>query len=170
LHDDVVYLGFFFVLQDTQKFQKCCIEITVSFLVSDKKSFTSCYIFTSKHCEKCCLNLTLSCTTSALGDEPRQMLKIIRRFGKRCSCHLLLGYGNYNVWGSRARLIPRPDNRGSKHLWNIGKLLPHYTAQHPRRQSSSYSPPWEPEIWLRLHSQDSISTKRQNEKGTLILQ
>jgi hypothetical protein len=31
---------------------------------------------------------------------------------------------------------------GSKHLWNVCKLLPHYTAQHPRRQSSSYSPPW----------------------------
>jgi hypothetical protein len=29
-----------------------------------------------------------------------------------------------------------PDG-GSKHLWNVGKLLPDYTAQHPRRQSSS---------------------------------
>jgi hypothetical protein len=38
------------------------------------------------------------------------------------------------------------DNRGSKHLWNVSKLLPDYTAQHPRRQSSSYSPLWEPEI------------------------
>jgi hypothetical protein len=27
-----------------------------------------------------------------------------------------------------------------------GKLLPHYMAQHPRKQSSSYSPLWEPEI------------------------
>jgi hypothetical protein len=35
---------------------------------------------------------------------------------------------------------------GSKHLWNVGKLLPDYRAQHPRRQPSSYSPPWEPEI------------------------
>jgi hypothetical protein len=25
---------------------------------------------------------------------------------------------------------------GSKHLWNVGKLLPDYTAQHPRWQSS----------------------------------
>jgi hypothetical protein len=35
------------------------------------------------------------------------------------------------------------DDGGSKHLWNVGKLLPDYTAQQPRRQPSSYSPPWE---------------------------
>jgi hypothetical protein len=26
---------------------------------------------------------------------------------------------------------------GSKHLWNVGKILPDYMAQHPRRRSSS---------------------------------
>jgi hypothetical protein len=31
-------------------------------------------------------------------------------------------------------------------LWNVDKLLPDYTAQQPRRQLFSYSPPWEPEI------------------------
>jgi hypothetical protein len=35
---------------------------------------------------------------------------------------------------------------GSKDLWNVGKLLPDYTALQPRRQPSSYSPPWEPQI------------------------
>jgi hypothetical protein len=30
-----------------------------------------------------------------------------------------------------------PDDGGSKHLWNVDKLLPDYTAQQPRRQSSS---------------------------------
>jgi hypothetical protein len=25
----------------------------------------------------------------------------------------------------------RPDDGGSKHLWNVGKLLPDYTEQHP---------------------------------------
>jgi hypothetical protein len=34
---------------------------------------------------------------------------------------------------------------GSKDLWNVGKLLPDYTALQPRRQPSSYSPPWEPQ-------------------------
>jgi hypothetical protein len=34
-----------------------------------------------------CINLYYSYTTSASGDEPRRMLKIIR-FGKHCSCHL----------------------------------------------------------------------------------
>jgi hypothetical protein len=38
------------------------------------------------------------------------------------------------------------DEWGSKHLWNIGKLLPDYTAQQPRRYWSWYSLPWEPEI------------------------
>jgi hypothetical protein len=27
----------------------------------------------------------------------------------------------------------RPDDGGSKHLWNVDKLLPHYTAQQPRK-------------------------------------
>jgi hypothetical protein len=30
----------------------------------------------------------------------------------------------------------RPDDGGSKDLWNVGKLLPDYTAQQPRRQPS----------------------------------
>jgi hypothetical protein len=30
-----------------------------------------------------------------------------------------------------------PDDGGSNHLWNIGKLLPDYTAQQSRRQPSS---------------------------------
>jgi hypothetical protein len=42
-----------------------------------------------------------------------------------------------------------PDDEGSKHLWNVGKILVDYTAQLPGRQSSSYSPPWEHQIsWL----------------------
>jgi hypothetical protein len=35
-------------------------------------------------------------------------------------------------------LTHRPDDGGSKHLWNIGKLLPDYTAQQRRRHPSSY--------------------------------
>jgi hypothetical protein len=48
----------------------------------------------------------------------------------------------------KVRLTHRPDDGGSKNLWNVGKLLPDYTVQQPRRRSSSYSPPWEPEILL----------------------
>jgi hypothetical protein len=43
--------------------------------------------------------------------------------------------------GTYAPTIRRMNNmndRGSKHLWNTSKLLPDYTAQHPRRQSFSY--------------------------------
>jgi hypothetical protein len=39
-----------------------------------------------------------------------------------------------------------PDVGGSKGLWNVGKLIPVYTALQPRRQSSSYSQPCEPRI------------------------
>jgi hypothetical protein len=31
-----------------------------------------------------------------------------------------------------------PDDGGSKHLWNVDKLLPDYIAQQPRRQPSSF--------------------------------
>jgi hypothetical protein len=51
---------------------------------------------------------------------------------------------------SRARLTHRPHDGGRKHLWNVGKRLPDYTTQHPRRQPSSYSPSWGPEISLSL--------------------
>jgi hypothetical protein len=34
------------------------------------------------------------------------------------------------------------------HVLNVGKLLPDYTVLQPRRQQSSYSPPWEPQILL----------------------
>lgn len=33
----------------------------------------------------------------------------------------------------------RSDDGGSKHLRNVGKCLTHYTAQHPRRRTSSAS-------------------------------
>jgi hypothetical protein len=36
--------------------------------------------------------------------------------------------------------IHRLDEGGSKLLWNIGKLLPDFTVQHPRKQSPSYPP------------------------------
>jgi hypothetical protein len=41
--------------------------------------------------------------------------------------------------------LRRFDDEGSRCLWNVGKLLTDRTAQHPRRQPSSYLPPWEPE-------------------------
>jgi hypothetical protein len=35
------------------------------------------------------------------------------------------------------RAMNRPDDGGSKHLWNVGKFLSEYTAQQLRRQPSS---------------------------------
>jgi hypothetical protein len=43
----------------------------------------------------------------------------------------------------------RLDDGGSKHLRNVGKLLPDYTAQQSSRQRSSCSLPWEPDISLK---------------------
>jgi hypothetical protein len=59
-------------------------------------------------------------------------------------------------------LTHRSDDGGSKHLCNVGKLLPDYTAQQLRRQLSSYLPPWEPEIsrgnsWLAERLLELIS-------------
>jgi hypothetical protein len=34
-------------------------------------------------------------------------------------------------------VIHRPDDGGSKNLRNVGKFVPDYTAQYPRRHSSS---------------------------------
>jgi hypothetical protein len=48
--------------------------------------------------------------------------------------------------GDHANTIPQfhhramsPDDGGSKHLLNVSQFLRDYTAQHPRRQSSSRS-------------------------------
>jgi hypothetical protein len=42
--------------------------------------------------------------------------------------------------GCSAVITHRPDNGGSKVLWNVGKLLPGYTALQTRRQPSSLRP------------------------------
>jgi hypothetical protein len=55
------------------------------------------------------------------------------------------------------KLNHRPDDGGSKHLWNVGKLLPDYTAQQPRKQPTSY--------WL--YSQDCLPSM--NEMKTSVL-
>jgi hypothetical protein len=48
-----------------------------------------------------------------------------------------------------------PDDRGSTDLWNVGKLIPFYTALQPTRQLSSYSLPWEPQV---THTPTSVWT------------
>jgi hypothetical protein len=60
----------------------------------------------------------------------------------------------------RFRGAHNPDDGGSKHLWNVGQFLPDYTAQHPRRQPSSFSPPWEPGITPDLNCLTIMSCRR----------
>jgi hypothetical protein len=62
-----------------------------------------------------------------------------------CAVSLAEVYRRFRGVCCRVRLTYRADDGGSMHIWNIGKLLPNYTAQHPRRLLSSYSLPWEPE-------------------------
>jgi hypothetical protein len=40
----------------------------------------------------------------------------------------------------------RPDDGGSRHLWNVGLLQRDHMALCPTKLSSSYWPPWESEI------------------------
>jgi hypothetical protein len=61
------------------------------------------------------------------------------------NCEALI-FMPFDLIYARARLTHRPDYGGSKHLWNVDKLLRDYTAQNRRRHSPSYSSPWEPEI------------------------
>jgi hypothetical protein len=58
----------------------------------------------------------------------------------------------------RARFTHRPDDGGSKDLWNVGKLLPDYTALQPRKQPSSFSPRWEPQI-LQSYNVTRVANK-----------
>jgi hypothetical protein len=56
------------------------------------------------------------------------------------------------IWGSHGD--DRPDDGGSKHLGNVGTLLPDYMARQPRRQPSSLlkrifrKPSWRVWIWF----------------------
>jgi hypothetical protein len=62
-----------------------------------------------------------------------------------------------------------PDDGDSKDLWNVGNLLPDCTTLQPRRQQSSYSPPYETQILQKtflllscnscLFTHDNIASK-----------
>jgi hypothetical protein len=41
--------------------------------------------------------------------------------------------GKYNINENSFKKTDRPDNGGSKHLRNVGKLLPEYTAQQTQK-------------------------------------
>jgi hypothetical protein len=53
---------------------------------------------------------------------------------------------NYQDGGS-------PDDAGSKYLWNVNQFLQEYTAQYPRRQSSSHSAvrTWILTMYIQFH-------------------
>jgi hypothetical protein len=61
-----------------------------------------------------------------------------------------------------------PDDGGSKHLWNVSKLLPDYVVQQHRRQPSSYLLLWEPEISLEYTSFPLGLTRKAHSEGTLV--
>jgi hypothetical protein len=51
-------------------------------------------------------------------------------------CSLIEIYRRYS--GAYCLHHNRSDDEGSMYLWNVGKFLPDYMAQHPRRQPSLY--------------------------------
>jgi hypothetical protein len=61
---------------------------------------------------------------------PCCLVEVYRRFRGACCLHL-----------------QGPDDGGRKN-GNVGKFIPDYMALQPRRQPSSYSLPWKPEILL----------------------
>jgi hypothetical protein len=58
---------------------------------------------------------------------PCSLVEVYQRFRSPCCFH-------------HQGVNHRPDDGGSKDLWNIGKLLPNYTALQPRRQPSTKYP------------------------------
>jgi hypothetical protein len=53
----------------------------------------------------------------------------IKKAKRLCPLFFLLGCRDQGT----VPLTHRPDDGGSEYLWNVGKLLPDYTAQQPRR-------------------------------------
>jgi hypothetical protein len=54
------------------------------------------------------------------------------------------------MWSSM-KMTDFCDDGDSTHPWNVGLLLRDYTMLYPRRLSSSYSSPWEPELRYEDH-------------------
>jgi hypothetical protein len=93
---------------------------------SNYRYYTNCCV--SYQVLSAVLDFTFFIKLTAFWDvAPCNLVEVCRRFRDRCCLH-------------------RPDDGGSKYLWNVDKLLPDYTVLQPRRQQSSYSPPWEPQI------------------------
>jgi hypothetical protein len=67
-----------------------------------------------------------------------------------------------NFYQTTRNYTHRPDDWGSKDLWNVGKLLPNYTTLQLRRQPSSQMNPVHILIsyFFDVHYTVSLSTKR----------
>jgi hypothetical protein len=56
--------------------------------------------------------------------------------------------GSYRLHHQAVTIAWCPDDGGGTDLRNVGKLTPVCTALQPVRQTSSWSPPWEPQVIL----------------------
>jgi hypothetical protein len=61
----------------------------------------------------------------------------------------------------------RHDEGGSTPLCNVGQLQRDYTALHPRRLYTSYSPPWEPEI-SHVYVQAKVNSSAKSKKSKAV--
>jgi hypothetical protein len=81
-------------------------------------------------------------TTAPSVSEQRQRFVRLRR--RRTPRFKIANHGPVNTTSQKFRRMH--GDPSVEHLWNVGQFLPDYTAQHPRRKASSYSPSWESEI------------------------
>jgi hypothetical protein len=111
-------------------------------------------IHSSLYCEDGCL---LGCSTMWNGKftSISEVLtaSIIRAMSKLCMAYL-------SPWVSRVWLTHHPDDGSSKDIWNFGKLRPVYTVLQSRRQPSSYSLSWGPQILLSLRYVSFFNVER----------
>jgi hypothetical protein len=73
---------------------------------------------------------------------------------------------------SKLMSIHRPDDGDSKHLWNVGKLLPDYTSQRPRRQPSSntaFQLEKDRELWMEVKAANSYLQVKWRRTNYIIL-
>jgi hypothetical protein len=73
-------------------------------------------------------------------------MKLTKKYNFEDDCFWVVAPCSLMKLYRRFRDAYYPYYQGHKSLWNVGKLLLDYTAQHLGRQSSSYSPRWEFEI------------------------
>jgi hypothetical protein len=101
-------------------------------LTSERPTYEHLHLWTGERCaltqtcEQLFMLQTWVSSTKQTTYERKFGTQPVRKLGTPCTEVWLIMEGD-----------DHPDDGGSKHLWNVSKLLPYYIAQQPRRQPSS---------------------------------